>query len=568
MIGMMLLMVMTVSQSCTQVGSRDTDHILTVAEELMESSPDSVLALLSDPALRPGTDRQKALYALLLTQARHKNYIDETNDSLIATAVDYFDRKGDGQRLMKPLSYHATINSNASNYPAAMTSAMQAKQLAEKNEDIYWQARIAELTGHLFSNNFLYDEAAITYGKAAHFYKIAGWEHPHLYSLLDMAREIYNQGDSHGAFAIADSIRKITSDTFLLQQSYSIAFDAMRRMNNQMKANEFADSLLKIGKGAEIGSFDYCSIAKIKYELNDDAEAEKLLQVGGKYLDNARDSLVYNSAMLLKFKKEGNIDSAYQTLRDILRLQNDVALGIRKQSVIRAQRDYFSLERLKAAQIAEKRKIYLSFGIVVAIFLMVTSFIYYRYKLLRKKAIIDEQLTYIFSLSERERSATDERRGLSEKLSVQGDENNRMHQLVQKLLADNLSRINYLLNNYYNSTDSSKSQLVFYKNMEKEIKRLTNQSNISEIEDLINQSNNNIVMKIREQLPELSNENIIFLTLVIAGYEPRAISLFTGIGPNSTYSKRRRLINRIAASSAMDKEWFISQIENPIIGHS
>lgn len=75
-------------------------------------------------------------------------------------------------------------------------------------------------------------------------------------------------------------------------------------------------------------------------------------------------------------------------------------------------------------------------------------------------------------------------------------------------------------------------------------------------------------MKIREQLPELSNENIIFLTLVIAGYEPRAISLFTGIGPNSTYSKRRRLINRIAASSAMDKEWFISQIENPIIGHS
>ena len=37
----------------------------------------------------------KARYALLLTQARDKNYILHTDDSLIRIAVDYYDGTGD-----------------------------------------------------------------------------------------------------------------------------------------------------------------------------------------------------------------------------------------------------------------------------------------------------------------------------------------------------------------------------------------------------------------------------------------------------------------------------------------
>lgn len=49
--------------------------------------------------------RDRAYYALLLTQARDKNYIVQTDDSLIRTAVQYYDSIGDVQMQAKAY-YH------------------------------------------------------------------------------------------------------------------------------------------------------------------------------------------------------------------------------------------------------------------------------------------------------------------------------------------------------------------------------------------------------------------------------------------------------------------------------
>ena len=60
--------------------------LLLSADSLMEIYPDSALSILesiSSPQKLPCADR--ALYALLLTQARHKNYIALGDDSLIKT---------------------------------------------------------------------------------------------------------------------------------------------------------------------------------------------------------------------------------------------------------------------------------------------------------------------------------------------------------------------------------------------------------------------------------------------------------------------------------------------------
>ena len=72
----------------------DPKHItepLHRAEALMNEDPDSAWAVLN--AISPdemGQNRTRALYALLYTQAQDKTYRDETNDSLISIAVDYY----------------------------------------------------------------------------------------------------------------------------------------------------------------------------------------------------------------------------------------------------------------------------------------------------------------------------------------------------------------------------------------------------------------------------------------------------------------------------------------------
>ena len=61
------------------------------AEALMNEYPDSAWTLLN--TISPDEmeqNRNRALYALLYTQAQDKTYRDETNDSLISVAVDYY----------------------------------------------------------------------------------------------------------------------------------------------------------------------------------------------------------------------------------------------------------------------------------------------------------------------------------------------------------------------------------------------------------------------------------------------------------------------------------------------
>ena len=77
------------SVSLSSCSSSVKSPLLLSADSLMEIYPDSALSILesiSSPQKLPRADR--ALYALLLTQARHKNYIALGDDSLIKTAVE------------------------------------------------------------------------------------------------------------------------------------------------------------------------------------------------------------------------------------------------------------------------------------------------------------------------------------------------------------------------------------------------------------------------------------------------------------------------------------------------
>ena len=65
--------------------------ILRHAEECMETSPDSVIRMLEEIEENSfDSESQRAKYALLWTQARHKCHLPLGNDSLINVAVDYY----------------------------------------------------------------------------------------------------------------------------------------------------------------------------------------------------------------------------------------------------------------------------------------------------------------------------------------------------------------------------------------------------------------------------------------------------------------------------------------------
>ena len=129
--------------SCRQ-GNAVADLSLDRIELAVQQHPDSALAelvrldsLIDVGAVSIEGDRQMARYALLKTQTHDKNYIDDTNDSLILQAVRYYDEHGSKREQMLAHFYHGAIFRNAGEYSLAIPHYLKAADLASNISDYY-----------------------------------------------------------------------------------------------------------------------------------------------------------------------------------------------------------------------------------------------------------------------------------------------------------------------------------------------------------------------------------------------------------------------------------------------
>ena len=103
-------------------------------------------------------------------------------------------------------------------------------------------------------------------------------------------------------------------------------------------------------------------------------------------------------------------------------------------------------------------------------------------------------------------------------------------------------------------------KLTLYNEVEKHILALRDSKSISELEEIVNTFLDNILVKVKRQLPELNRKDLIFLTYLYAGFSPRAVCIFTDIKIKNFYNRRSRLKERILASDAQDREYFVSKM--------
>ena len=119
--------------SCTR--QHNHNILLVQADSLMEEYPDSALHILESIESQQLTvHADRAYYALLLTQARDKNYIVQTDDSLIRTAVQYYDSIGDVQMQAKAYYHWGGVLRDQRNYSHALNLYVNASYYAKNSE--------------------------------------------------------------------------------------------------------------------------------------------------------------------------------------------------------------------------------------------------------------------------------------------------------------------------------------------------------------------------------------------------------------------------------------------------
>ena len=152
---LLLLLLLAACASRSTVGEQ-----LRRADSLLDSHPDSALRLLESIAsdsLPTGANR--AYYALLLTQARDKNYIPQTDDSLIRSAAHYYDRRKDAPMQARAYYLWGGVYRDRHELAVAVEKYLEAAQYAQKAQNIVLLGCIYNSVGYIYYSQGLNQQA-------------------------------------------------------------------------------------------------------------------------------------------------------------------------------------------------------------------------------------------------------------------------------------------------------------------------------------------------------------------------------------------------------------------------
>lgn len=145
---------------------------------------------------------------------------------------------------------------------------------------------------------------------------------------------------------------------------------------------------------------------------------------------------------------------------------------------------------------------------------------------------------------------------LAEKVDMDRDQKFK----IDRLYGSRFDTLNMLCNEYFEKSASDKLKLTLFNEVEKHILALRDDKSVAELEDIVNACLDDILVRVREQIPSLSQNDLRFLTYLYAGFSPRAVCVFSNIKIKNFYNRRSRLKERILATDAPDREYFVSKM--------
>lgn len=313
------------SVSLSSCSSSVKSPLLLSADSLMEIYPDSALSILesiSSPQKLPCADR--ALYALLLTQARHKNYIALGDDSLIKTAVEYYGDKKKSVRAAKAHYYWGATYGEKGYTSFAVDEYLTAIRLMPVRDEFL--AMIYDNLADCYEKDEL-DNVAMEAYRAA--YQILKGKSGQIYPMRGIARMFLLQNRKDSALfyyqqaldcALADK------DSSLIGALYHDFAMVYNEKKDYILANQYVSKAIMIqGEGAVNACL---SKAQIMLNLNQLDSASYFYNKNMSQLDIYRKAVCYDGMYQIA-KKKGewkvateNMD-IYKVLYDSIQIMTD-----------------------------------------------------------------------------------------------------------------------------------------------------------------------------------------------------------------------------------------------------
>ena len=533
-------------------------ELLGQVESYINERPDSALAALEamDKNILH-SDRAKAKFALLYSMALDKNYIDIEDDSIINVAVRYYDKHGDSEERMKSYYYLGRIHSNARNYDEAMKCFQESLDASVQTHDYYLLELIYSAMSDVNSWNYNARQAQIYATKA---YDSAVMANDTLGIWILTARLASVCAENHD-FCRSDSLyteflsmpvmdSAVYCSNLLYYSRNQLVYGSNQEIDRYVNAfNEVLNNSTYIPE-----VYDYCAYAYILELKGEHSEADHLMNKLRPQFGQSSEFRIWEYRIQ---KQRKAYASALSLFESIVVARDSIIHSALNQSIASAQADYFAEKSQKIKIEKENTKYKLLSCILVLLLVLILSAFYFFRKYVRWMRRIDE----LTALQDEIRHQNIEQGlildGIKEKIEVKDMELLHLRREYVSLFKSQFQTMDELCANYFlRQTQKEKDKI--YEDVKSRLSDLiSNVRTQAQFEELINGRLDNIMLKLRKDLPGSSDNDFRFMSLIIAGFSSKSIACLMGYTPGTVYVKKNRLKERIKCIDSEYKDFYL-----------
>ena len=199
--------------SCNDARKNETFRVLEDVDSYIEARPDSALAVLEGIDVEDlGSREEKAKYALLMSMALDKNYIDRTDFDMLQPAIDYYENHGSATDKLRTFYYQGRIYQNGGDDEMAMECFVRAVEEGDGSEDCMTMARTYFAQGNIYSNLYNWDKYITCNIYAAENFKKAGLTNSYANSLLRVINGYTLQKEYDKAFTVVEDFKSVINN--------------------------------------------------------------------------------------------------------------------------------------------------------------------------------------------------------------------------------------------------------------------------------------------------------------------------------------------------------------------
>ena len=401
-----------------------SDGRMDLADDLMKSRPDSAITVLSSiDTTSLADDGEKARYALLMSMALDKNYIDTTNFSILQPAIDYYPAHGTPDEKLRTYYYQGRIYQNASNFDMAMQSFLKADDLKDGITDTLTYANLLVAQGSINYISYQINTFITNNLIALQLYHKIGNNDYALSSLLRALGGCIVNKNKHRADSLLSVAETLTSNNEDLQHRLaSLKFSCIVNFGDE---NKIKNSLGQISDLSEVSNDTKLDMANGYLKIKNPRMAQQIFNTvnpDDPYSKSLRYLIVKSDiyAALGDYKNAFTAYVEYSTKNE----KENSKIFLQKSSVAQ-ERHNLTIENLR--QIQQKDRIIWMTVSGVCFLIILLGFSYYQLRISKsKRKLIESEKSHL----------------LLEKENLQLENENRAYRISQlEIESDNLKEL-------------------------------------------------------------------------------------------------------------------------------